>query len=126
MTLRSFQLNGIYARPGPEAERELSQLAAHRELNGVERFHGILQWQRAAAWDKPRSMRRPVARISNLLYRGFPIRRANEVRSRSEFADAQPNGIRRYSRLEICATTERFMGRASVDPTYLNFIESRI
>jgi len=45
-----------------------------------------------------------VARISNLLYRGFPIRQTKEIPSRWDFAVAQPNGIRRYSRLEICAT----------------------
>jgi len=51
----------------------------------------------------PRS-RNHVAQISNLLYRGFPIRQRVEVWSRLKPAGGQPNGIRRYSRLEICAT----------------------
>jgi len=54
-----------------------------------------------------------VAQISNLLYRGFPIRQRVEVRSRLKLADGQPNGIRQYSRLEICATIKQFMVRIS-------------
>jgi len=48
--------------------------------------------------------RRAVAQISNLPYRRFLICAARLAPARGEAADALPNTIRRYSRLQICAT----------------------
>ncbi len=47
---------------------------------------------------------RAVAQISNLPYRRFLICAARLAPARGEVADALPNTIRRYSRLQICAT----------------------
>ncbi len=47
---------------------------------------------------------RPVAQICNLLYRRFVICNASACSRPSRQAVAQPNAIRRYSRLQICAT----------------------
>jgi hypothetical protein len=46
-----------------------------------------------------------LAQISNLLYRRFVIGRALNSGWRAESAPALQNGILRYSRLEICATS---------------------
>src|SRR6266545_3362222 len=40
-----------------------------------------------------------VAQVSNLLYRGFPIRRPWKTPASPNDRDGLPNGIRRYSRL---------------------------
>ena len=45
-----------------------------------------------------------VARICNLLYRGFSIRQPSAILTTPELERALPNAIRRYSRLQICAT----------------------
>jgi hypothetical protein len=47
----------------------------------------------------------PVAQISNLPYRRFSICGADEIPDRFETPEALPNAIRRYSRLQICATS---------------------
>jgi len=65
-----------------------------------------------------------VAQISNLLYRGFPIRQRVEVLARSKLADAQPNGIRRHSRLEICATV--LLVQRALRLMAMDFFSSRI
>ena len=45
-----------------------------------------------------------VAQISNLLYRGFVIRKPFKIAGAPGVGHALPNAIRRYSRLQICAT----------------------
>lgn len=45
-----------------------------------------------------------VAQNCNLLYRGLTVRRRPEILSKSIGSHVQPNAIRRYSRLQICAT----------------------
>jgi hypothetical protein len=45
-----------------------------------------------------------VARIFNLPYRRFSICGAGEFLKRFEMAEALPDAIRRYGRLEICVT----------------------
>src|SRR5438105_1950147 len=49
-----------------------------------------------------------VAQICNLLYRRFAICEALPFAPRSRRAEALPNAIRRYSRLQICATGSWF------------------
>src|SRR2546422_9251187 len=49
--------------------------------------------------------RNRVARSCTLLYRGFAIRRASVTQQRFASVNPWPNEIRRYGRLEICATT---------------------
>src|SRR5437879_1043589 len=51
---------------------------------------------------------RQVAQISNLLYRRFLICKPLEIPALSKHPGALPNAIRRYSRLEICATLPPF------------------
>jgi hypothetical protein len=46
----------------------------------------------------------PVAQISNLLYRRFPIGRARNVCGSQPFGKLRRLEALRYSRLEICAT----------------------
>jgi hypothetical protein len=48
--------------------------------------------------------RLPVAQVSNLPYRRFPIGRAWNSLDARELPDAPQVGNLRYSRLEICAT----------------------
>jgi hypothetical protein len=49
-------------------------------------------------------VRRIVAQISNLLYRGLPIRQPSVLTGAPPVGYGQPTRSRRYSRLEICAT----------------------
>jgi hypothetical protein len=52
-----------------------------------------------------RSLSAIVAQISNLLFRRFSIGRRLEISSRRRYSMRLQNGILRYSRLEICATS---------------------
>src|ERR1035437_8670969 len=54
-----------------------------------------------------RRCRMPVAQVSNLLYRRFPIGRALSSLGVRELPDAPQVGNLRYSRLEICATSKK-------------------
>ena len=46
-----------------------------------------------------------VAQIFNLLYRGFVTRNAPQATMRLRKSCALPNAIRRYGRVQLCATT---------------------
>ncbi len=64
---------------------------------------GLALEQRVA----PAAAAAKVAQSCTLLYRGFAIRMAHPFPVRRGLTDALPNAIRRYSRLQICATTSR-------------------
>jgi hypothetical protein len=50
------------------------------------------------------ALRKEVAQVSNLPYRGFPIRPPSFSPKRQDSSNGLPTGSRRYSRLETCAT----------------------
>src|SRR6266498_3610976 len=54
--------------------------------------------------------RQAVARILNLRYRGFSIRKTPEISGRFQKSVALPNAIRRYRRLKTRATSEWLSG----------------
>ena len=60
----------------------------------------------AAAW-------RRVAQVSNLPYRGFPIRRPPLHPKCPDSSHGLPTGSRRYGRLEVCATPRAFGSKHS-------------
>jgi len=65
--------------------------------------NGMVEYWNSAA-DRPHAS---VAQISNLLYRRIPFCERFENSARCEKSSALPIGNRRYSRLEICATSIR-------------------
>jgi hypothetical protein len=50
------------------------------------------------------ALQKTVAQIFNLPYRGFAVRRPPRIRKPLELPDALPNAIRRYGRVQLCAT----------------------
>jgi hypothetical protein len=64
--------------------------------------------ERAALLDRGNlgdaALRKEAAQISNLPYRGFPIRPLSLSPKRQDSSNGLPTGSRRYSRLETCAT----------------------
>ncbi|HXP60331.1 MAG TPA: hypothetical protein VN829_07565, partial [Dongiaceae bacterium] len=54
----------------------------------------------------------PVAQVSNLSYRGFPIRRSSLRAECQDSSNGLPTGSRRYGRLEVCATRHCATGPA--------------